>query len=320
MSHTLLAPSTIGVVESSPEMSTIRRRRPVPRELVHLSSDDAVHCTGWSRLDPTTYLVTAEWPAGTSTEVPGCGTRHESLVTAQTVRQAGLLLAHAEFGAPLPHAVLLRTFAFSFDAGRPVVTGARAALDIMVSCTETERRGNRTTGLHLDMTVLRDGHVFGTAATGFSWIPPVVYRRLRGDHAEPVRVQPPLPAPVPPASVGRATAPEVVLAPTGEPLRWLLRGDFTNTTLYDHAVDHQPGLVLIEAAHQAARLATAPGTFLPASVSATFDRYVEFDRPCTVEARVSGGTRTTTVHVTGHQDGQQAFTTVLTGPSRGCLR
>ncbi|MFD0381589.1 AfsA-related hotdog domain-containing protein [Streptomyces stramineus] len=41
--------------------------------------------------------------------------------------------------------------------------------------------------------------------------------------------------------------------PTSDPRQWLLRHPFANTVLYDHPVDHVPGLVLIEAAHQAVR-------------------------------------------------------------------
>ncbi|MFC5720495.1 ScbA/BarX family gamma-butyrolactone biosynthesis protein [Streptomyces gamaensis] len=298
----------------------------VPKEYVHLSFEDKVYVTDWQRLDATRFLVTAVWRAGTSTSVPGGRHRHESVIAAQTVRQASLLLAHAEFGAPLKHQVLLRGFDFAFDPRRPGAVEQDAHLAIEVTCAPTGSRAGRTTGLRLTLDITCDGEPFGSARTAFEWIPPAVYRRLRGDHVEAVREQPPLPAPVPPHLVGRETEAEVVLSPlhgaSEGPGRWLLRGDFTHVALFDHPVDHLPGLVMIEAAHQAARLVTAPEVFVPESVETTFDRYVEFDAPCTIDAErvADSAPGTTAVRVTGYQGGELAFTCVLTGasgPARG---
>ena len=287
----------------------------VPKELVHLSFDEYVLVTGYTQVDDSTFTLTAKWPPGTGRAVPGLGTRYESLVVAQTIRQVGLVLAHAAFGAPSNHATLLRTFDFALDTTSQPAGSKPDDLFIVVSCkTNNHRTNRRLTGLRLDMDIRSGGRSIGTGATDFEWIAPAVYRRLRGDHAQAVHEQPALPAPVPAVRVGRAADSEVVLAATTEPRRWQLRNDFSNKILYDHAVDHVPGLVLIEAAHQAARLVTSPGAFLPHSVTTTFDRYVEFDSPCWIEAEVdTKGPTTTVVTVTGHQNGRPVFRTELTG-------
>ncbi|MGW1374399.1 ScbA/BarX family gamma-butyrolactone biosynthesis protein [Streptomyces sp. NPDC002446] len=288
----------------------------VPKEFVHLRYGDSVLLTGWHCTGAMEFQVTARWPAPDS-GVPGRGFRSGSMKAAQTVRQAGLLLAHAEFGAPLSHAVLLRTFDFAFDLERLEAEKKPATLILKVLCEITKSRGSSISGLRMTMSIHHEGQQVGTAATSFEWIPPGVYRRLRGVHAEAVRDQPPLPAPVPPAQVDCATDVEVALTPTDKAGRWLLRSDFRNTALYDHPVDHVPGLVLIEAAQQAARLVTSRGTFRPSAVTTVFDRYVEFDSPCWIEARPAAAEdeATAAVRVTGHQDGETVFTTVLTGPA-----
>ncbi|GAA0477706.1 ScbA/BarX family gamma-butyrolactone biosynthesis protein [Streptomyces sp. NPDC046215] len=316
MTQTLLQPTTVAPA------------------LVHLGGHpENVVCTGWDRHDDDRFTVTALWPAGTARHIPGHGTHCETLVAAQTIRQAALLLAHAEFAAPLAHAVLLRTFNFTLDPACPLPEDEPAALDIHVTATPTATRGTRVTGVHLAMTLHHGPHVVGTADTAFEWIPPTVYRRLRGTHAEAVSEQPPLPAPLPPAGVGRRTAAEVLLSPTSDPRQWLLRHPFANTVLYDHPVDHVPGLVLIEAAHQAVRhltqghhsdgpaglagrsahnLPLAPA-FHPTTTHTTFHTYVEFDQPCTLTHHSTHNplTHSTIHHVYGHQDGRPVFHTIL---------
>ncbi|WP_369360296.1 ScbA/BarX family gamma-butyrolactone biosynthesis protein [Streptomyces sp. cg2] len=285
----------------------------VLNSFVHLRHDNSVLVTDWQRSGDMNYRVTAQWPAPGNGE-PGRGFRSESMQAGQMVRQAGLLLAHAEFGAPLAHAILLRTFDFSFDMDFLRAKNKPASLIVQVLCEPTKSRGRSINGLHMTMTIHCEGQQIGTAATGFEWIPPAVYRRLRGDHAEAVSDQPPLSAPVAPAQVDCTADVEVVLAPTEHADRWLLRNDFRNTALYDHPVDHVPGLVLIEAAQQAARLVTSPGNFRASAVETVFDRYVEFDSPCWIEAHpvAAEAKGSTAVRVTGHHNGETAFTAVLT--------
>ncbi|WP_260845011.1 AfsA-related hotdog domain-containing protein [Streptomyces sp. SLBN-31] len=55
---------------------------------------------------------------------------------------------------------------------------------------------------------------------------------------------------------------DVVLSPLGQPHRWQLRVDTRHPVLFDHIVDHVPGMLLIEAARQAAT-ATLGHTTLP---------------------------------------------------------
>ncbi|MCZ0971672.1 AfsA-related hotdog domain-containing protein [Streptomyces albulus] len=57
--------------------------------------------------------------------------------------------------------------------------------------------------------------------------------------------------------------------------------------LFDHPVDHVPGMLMVEAARQAAR-AVAPHWSLPVALDCSFARYAELDAPCWVGARAAG--------------------------------
>ncbi len=312
----LLIPSHSGRPElphSSRQPDTPERATSaVRKEFLHLSFDDSVFLTGCERRGELEFALTARWPGFTG--AGDGGVRHESLIVAQTIRQAGLLIAHAEFGAPLNHAVLLRTFDFSLEPSFQPPEGEPVDLVLHVSGTDQRRRGNRLTGLRLEMKLTTpEGVRIGDGATDFEWIAPAVYRRLRGTHVDAVRDQPHLPEPVAPGEVGRRDPAEVALSPTERARRWQLRCDFSNRLLYDHPVDHTPGLVLIEAAHQAARL-TAPASFVPRDVRTSFDQYVEFDAPCWIEAEIFDGTADGDgfrVVVHGYQDDQQVFHSTL---------
>lgn len=109
---------------------------------------------------------------------------------------------------------------------------------------------------------------------------------------------------------------DVVLSPAGEPHRWQLRLDTRHPVLFDHMVDHVPGMVLLEAARQAAT-ATLGHASLPLAVTSQFQRYVELDAPCLIEAhRIpptgTGAAGAESVLVTAHQDQTPVFRCTVT--------
>lgn len=118
-----------------------------------------------------------------------------------------------------------------------------------------------------------------------------------------------------PSTVGRLSPTDVVLSPTGEPDRWQLRMDTRHPVLFDHQVDHVPGMVLLEAARQAATAVLGGPSILPVGLDCEFHKYAELDLPCLIDALhlpKDAPDAPETVLVTGHQDDQPVFTTTLT--------
>jgi hypothetical protein len=95
----------------------------------------------------------------------------------------------------------------------------------------------------------------------------------------------PVPPGVPAADVGRALAADVVLAEPapGRTDRRRLRVDTAHPVFFDHPLDHVPGMLLLEAARQAALLQTG-GERAPNAYDAVFHRYAELDEPLWIEA------------------------------------
>lgn len=273
----------------------------LPKEFVHLHRTDAVLLTNWSTLGSGRYAVSARWPEG------GIFGDSVQLLLAQTIRQSCLLIGHAELSVPLSHQTLMEWMDFQVSSDFYDPKNKPGNLFVLLTF-----RPNNPRSLRVELSILSEGRLVAESLLDFSWIAPGAYRRLRGVHAEVPWGEAVVPPPVAAHTVGRAHEREVVLAPTGVAGRWELRMDVSNPALYDHRVDHVPGLALIEAAYQAAHAFTGPG-HAPVRVMSTFDSYVEFDAPCLIDTVPVPATDESTVRVevTGTQNGERTFSVTM---------
>nr|WP_329572930.1 ScbA/BarX family gamma-butyrolactone biosynthesis protein [Kitasatospora sp. NBC_01266] len=290
----------------------------VPKEFVHRAAVAEVMLTDWQRQDDTHFTVRAQWPRSHSFFTPIEGGYHDPLIVAETIRQAATLLAHTELGVPLGHKFLMWDIKLTVNPDQLQVGNTPASLDIDVSCTELQWRRANLAGFRCEMFMRRDGQLVATGGGSVTCASPAVYRRVRGDHGghqNPL----PLTAPAAPQNVGRMSPMDVVLSPSGEPNRWQLRVDTQHPVLFDHPQDHVPGMVLLEAARQATAAALNCSSLLPLSIVGDFQRYVELDAPCVIEATRLSCAATTgedTVVVTGHQEGAAVFSATVTALRR----
>ncbi|MFF2521198.1 ScbA/BarX family gamma-butyrolactone biosynthesis protein [Streptomyces liangshanensis] len=289
----------------------------VPKEFVHRAAVAEVLLTGWRRVDATHFTVTAQWPRlhGFYSAVLG---RHDPLLTAETIRQAGALLSHAEFGVPLGHQFLMRDLSFTVDPRHLAVTGVPADLELEIRCSDIRRRGSELASMRYEAVLHRDGQIVATGGASFACASPAVYRRVRGERAgtKSSAHRPPMGPPVPPPDVGRAAASDVVLSPTDDAHVWRLRTDTTHPVLFDHPVDHIPGMLLVEAARQAALVTLGSGDHVLTSFTSSFDLFAELDLPCRVEAGIlpEDFAGHSSVLVTGRQGDAQVFSCVVNAP------
>ncbi|MGW4033976.1 ScbA/BarX family gamma-butyrolactone biosynthesis protein [Streptomyces sp. NPDC004838] len=288
----------------------------VPKEFVHRAAVAEVMLTDWERLDDARFMVAAQWPRSHSFFTPIGGRFHDPLMAAETIRQVGALLAHAEFGVPFDHHFLLGDLTLTVHPEHLEVRQTPASLEIEVTCTEVKRRGGRLAGLCYEAAVRRDGQLAATGRISYACTSSAVYRRVRPEHVfDDQRQLLALTAPAAPQTMGRTSSADVVLSPIGERNRWQLRVDTRHPVLFDHPVDHVPGMVLLEAARQGAAAVLERSTFLPLGITGSFQRYAELDAPCIVEAHrlpreTPGGAEA--VRVTGHQDGSLVFSSIVT--------
>ncbi|MFJ3790451.1 ScbA/BarX family gamma-butyrolactone biosynthesis protein [Kitasatospora sp. NPDC090091] len=260
--------------------------RTVSRHLVHRSSVSEVLITGWQSTGPYDFLLGAQWPRLHGFyRLPG-DRHHDPVLMAETVRQAALLIGHVGFGVPRGHHFALDELCYSLGPDGLdglAITGAPAALMLRANCQDVRIRHGRLASLRVHVEVERDGRPVGRAAVQLRALSPAAYARLR----EPARraAAPWLPpACTKPQMAGREQAADVVLGPSPVPGSWLLRADVRHPVLSEPALDHVPGMVVLEAARQAAQRLRHPDPVVPVELVSSFSGFIELDRPCLVRA------------------------------------
>ncbi|MEV8020735.1 ScbA/BarX family gamma-butyrolactone biosynthesis protein [Streptomyces sp. NPDC086554] len=286
----------------------------VPNELVHKHQASEVLLTGWRRTAQDSFTVTARWPTDHAFYAVR-HTLHDPLLLTETVRQIFPLLSHVAYDVPLGHHLVWDTYDYSLTRDALHAEYLPASLDLHVTCLEEVRRGPRVAALTLRIDAVRGGLPLATSHTRFTVQSPAIYRRLRAGHGE-TQLEPvlPLPSPVPPSRLGRTSCRDVVLSPSEAPDRWQLRVDNRHPILFDHPLDHVPGMLLLEAARQAAQGMCHRRAMVAVAMENRFSRYVEFDAPCWVEAQplpddALGRTR---IGVVMRQNGTERYSTIVT--------
>ncbi|GAA1893263.1 gamma-butyrolactone biosynthesis protein ScbA [Streptantibioticus ferralitis] len=286
---------------------------PVARELVHRTSEREVLPTGWTRLDDSRFSVSVRWPRDHRCFAPVHG-RHDALLVAETMRQATILLAHAELGVPLGYHFVMWSLEYTVDDVERLALDSRSDdVEAVVTCTEVQQRGNRLSSMRTEYALWRSGRLLATGKARLTCTSPQVYARLRGDRLAAAGVAVPLLPAVPPRSVGRSVIGDVALAPVPQERTWQLRVDTSHPSHFHRPNDHVPGMLLLEAARQAAYAAAPFTPFAPTTVDVAFHRYAEHGSPCWIAAsplrtHAAGGTA---VRVSGHQDNELVFLATL---------
>lgn len=242
----------------------------VPRKYVHRASISEVLLTGWQKISADTFLLGSQWPRTHSLYRPVAG-RHDSLMLAETIRQAGMLLAHAEYGVPMNYPFLLWNVSYQLDPAGLTVGGSPADLTLRATCGDLRFRRGTLASLRCDVEVFRDGQPIGSGGMRLDCMPPDTYARIRSQSAA---VQP---APYEAGPAGDAE--DGVLVPTEDEHCWQIKADQRHPVLFDHPVDHVPGMVLVEAMRQAVQRVAGRRPMVLSGLDASFVRYAELDRP-----------------------------------------
>ncbi|MFE5829084.1 ScbA/BarX family gamma-butyrolactone biosynthesis protein [Streptomyces sp. NPDC056488] len=262
----------------------------VPQELVHKRDSTEVLLTDWTTHGRNRHTIHASWPRHHSF-YQSRNHRFDPLLFVETVRQTFPLLSHVAYGVPFGSHLVWDDFAFEVEP--QVMSAPSAGADVVLdaTCADVRTRKDRLVSMTMHAEVRLNGRHVGSARTRFTNHSSAVYRRLRGGHdlAGALRRALPPPPPLQPVTVGHRHRENVVLADTGRPGHWQLRADLDHAVLFDHPVDHAPGMLLLEAVRQAAH-ADSPGTDrMVTGMSVSFDGWVELDAPAWVSITPSRG-------------------------------
>jgi hypothetical protein len=281
---TMINPPKAKLFDGLSSAEPVLFQQTVPRQLVHRAAVSEVFVTDVCVTGETTFQVGAQWPRSHGFFGPKA-LFHDPMLLAETIRQATLAIAHQVFAVPQNANFILQEVVYLITRDGLRLDGRPANIVLSAGAHDIRQRGGELSGMRVEYSVYRDMKRVGSGDIGWRCVTPASYARLRGDRYgrqwSPAR----LPAPVDPRLVGRDKEADVVLAVTEQDDRWLLRVDQGHPVMFDHPVDHVPGMVAMEAARQAALLWLGRPDAVPVLGSFAFTRYIELDLPCTVLAR-----------------------------------
>ncbi|WP_055489762.1 ScbA/BarX family gamma-butyrolactone biosynthesis protein [Streptomyces sp. TP-A0356] len=270
--------------------------------LVHRRDEGQVLVTGVERRGGGRFRVPARWPGGHRFCGPSADGGSDPQLVCETMRQAGILVGHVGYGIPQDHSFVMNELSHAVDWGELTPTDSGTRLTVDVECRDVLRRGRTVLGIKGTMLLHRDDRQVGSGTFAYRCISPAVYERLRGrarSSQDPALSA--LPAALDAYAVGRVRGRDVVLAAGGLPGTFLLRADRDHPVLYDHPLDHVPGMAVIEGMRQAARFASGLRGAQNPRIEAEFAHYVEHDAPCFITTGAvrerSGGLLDVPVHV-----------------------
>lgn len=114
--------------------------------------------TDWRRLGPDAFRLGAQWPRGHHFYAPIAGTWYDPLLTAESLRQASVLVGQTYYGVPADHHFTITELEFEVVPGvillgtRPAEMRLEAAATAVRGAT---RRSGPPTALTLEADLLR---------------------------------------------------------------------------------------------------------------------------------------------------------------------
>jgi 2-oxo-3-(phosphooxy)propyl 3-oxoalkanoate synthase len=297
-----------GLLDDLSDLSgSILFQQTLPRHLVHRAAVSEVFLTSLFEVADGTFRVAAQWPRSHLFFGPKVGL-HDPMLLTETIRQATLAIAHQYYQVPLDSHFVMQEISYEIDEAGLRLDGRPADVVLTAVSRDVRMRAKSASGMVIDFTCHRDGLQVGSGSGTVRCVSDAAYARLRGAHLDATVEPEKQPAPVAPHLVGRYQEADVVLAPSVVDNLWLLRADTNHPVMFDHPNDHVPGMVAIEAARQAALLATGSAAGVPVKGRFSFAHYIELDEPCViaVDAEPAEGDGRHAVHVKFEQNGQVA--------------
>ncbi len=241
--------------------------RTVDRALVHRDAIAEVLLTDIVQLDETSFEVAAQWSRSHRVYRPDRDGRHDPMLLLETVRQTGLAVSHYGFGVPFEFKSVMHDVGFTLEPDvEPRAIRSATNVTIMVECENVVLRGDQLRSMTVMLAMSVDGTHFATGSGTLSWLPERTFQALRArtggrpSAADPAAVMAGSMA-SPMASRNRTPADALIVAEDPLPDRRRVLIPIDHPVYFDHPLDHVPGMLLIDAAWQAAS-ATRPGELL----------------------------------------------------------
>jgi hypothetical protein len=260
--------------------------RTVAREMVHRSSVAEVLLTDVRPDRSGGFEAAACWPRSHPTFPRDGSDLHSPLLVVETLRQLGIYLPLRYFGvAPTAH-LLIGDLHFALMADhepRARYGGTEVTCAVEVGRVRRDDDG-AVIGMRLEVAYRAAGRTFARAGGGARFLGPADYAAVRARQGAGGGPRPTDTGDRPePASVAVAGRGDVLIIRRSGALA-VEPADWRHPFFFDHASDHVPGMVLLEAARQAAAEASDGALLRPTAGRLVATRFTEFAPAARIES------------------------------------
>lgn len=259
-----------------PAFSLMSANEPVRAELVHKRRDDGVVLATYRQVADEEFELITECPERFYSPKNG---HLDPLFVVEAVREATILVAHVGYAVPTESSFSMQGIAATvLEADWP--TTSDSPLNMRLAVRNVQVRAGQLRSMQTQVEFQVDHQIVGRGSGDALVLRPAAYARLRqGQSArEFYSGSTRLLA----EEVGRDLQRDVIIGTHGD--AWSLVLDTSHPYLFDHPLDHVPGMVLLEGARQAF-CNMRPGALIE-SIRGSFDRYADLEPEITIRATV----------------------------------
>lgn len=277
----------------------------VPRFLVHKLAVHEVLLTEHRRVGESSFALSAQVPVMHGFYSDGRSDYHDLMLLTELLRQTGILVAHEYHGVPFGQHFVFRGLGFAVhDVGATRIEGGAQDALILAEIGDRKDYKGALGGYVVSARIFIGGIEAAGGWAGVNFMAPDAYRGFRAkvragrdltSGVDDTRV-----VPGDPRACGKHDPRNAVLsklAPAGGD--WEREAsvlvDLGHRCLFDHELDHIPGMLLLEAAKQMAVATIAevtgepPELLVPVSVDGAFRTFAELELPLGCRARIEPG-------------------------------
>lgn len=264
----------------------------VPRQMVHKSALTEVFLTEGIRLEPDHFQCGVQLPR-TNMYFNDClNAYHEMLLLIELFRQASIYVSHEYIEVSIADKFLYVDSDTGIDNRNALLVGEQPTVGVIdVLIVDKYYRRNVLQGVTFDMKLMLDGAVVAHHdGMSIRWMSEELWSRMREKGLSRVAGNPSSrSAPVTPANprtVGRNLNGNVVIGEDIKDSQTELEADLViplnNRAIFDHSLDHLPGMLLLEAFRQTALTVAAremgvlPEELVLERCSVKFEQFGEF--------------------------------------------
>lgn len=255
----------------------------VDRALVHRASTAEVLPTSFSRLGKNAFVAGLQWPRRHCFYQPE---RLDSALVAETIRQITVLTLHEGLGVPLDHKFLMSGFGFRIPHTSPRLVRRAAPVELIARIRESDvrRPDSLLRGARVDVELVTTAGDLVAEGYGVARVCTAsAYARLRRSEQADVMGETTHISRLEPHLVGRQNSSDVLVSNADLGAPRAVQADLNQPYFFDHALDHVPGVALIEALRQHACADRGQPHLDFRQFDATFLKIVEHAPLATVE-------------------------------------